>query len=320
MDVKSAPVVSVVTATHNRAERLSALFDALAAQTLPSDAFEVVIVDDASSDGTPEIIDRELGRGALSLRTIRNDTSLGPAASRNRGWRLADTPLIAFTDDDCVPTEAWLESLVAAAGDRCEVIVTGRTLPNPAEAEALGPYSKTVSIDRPSPHYETCNVVYPRALLERVGGFDEAFPSPAGEDSDLGSRAVSVGGVPRYEPAALVYHAVFARGPLGALRDALLATEGTQAYKRNPELRANLPFGLFYDRSHPLLAQAAIGAVLARRNPHAAVLLLPYLRNVRNRCRSSGGSYAHAPFYAVFDAVQIAATVRGAVRNRTFIL
>jgi glycosyltransferase involved in cell wall biosynthesis len=318
--MKTAPLVSVVTATHNRAARLSALFDALHAQTLASEAFEVVVVDDASSDRTRDVLEREERRGQLRMRTARHDQPKGPATARNRGWRLAEAPLIAFTDDDCVPTEGWLEALLAAAGDRPDAIVTGRTLPDPSESLALGPYAKTVSITGPSPHYETCNIAYPRALLERLGGFDETYPSPAGEDSDLGSRAIDVGGVPCFAPDALVHHAVFARGPIGALRDALLAAEGTQAYKRNPALRAHLALGVFYDRSHPLLVQAAVGAALARRNPHALVLALPYLWNVRNRCRASGGRITQATFYPVFDAVQIAATVRGAVRNRTFIL
>jgi hypothetical protein len=316
----AAPLVSVVTATHDRGERLCALLAALRAQTLPRADFEVVIVDDASSDGTQAILDRELRLGDLRLRAVRNDKARGPATARNRGWRLADAPLIAFTDDDCVPTEAWLESLLAAAGARGDTIVRGRTLPDPSESHSLGPFAKTVSIDRPSPHYETCNVAYPRALLERVGGFDETYPSPAGEDSDLGSRALQAGGVPCFAPEAVVHHAVFARGPLGALRDALLATEGVQAYKRNPELRTHLTLGVFYDRSHALLGQAVVGALLARRNPHAALLAVPYLRNVRNRILASGGRSAQAAFFPLFDVVQIASTVRGAVRNRTFIL
>ena len=79
-------------------------------------------------------------------------------------------------------------------------------------------------IDGPSPHFETCNVTYPAILLERIGGFDESFSSAAGEDSDLGCRAVAAGGSPAFAPDALVHHAVFSRRPAAALRDALLAT------------------------------------------------------------------------------------------------
>jgi glycosyltransferase involved in cell wall biosynthesis len=316
----SAPVVSVVTATHNRAERLAALFGGLRAQTLPSEAFEVVIVDDASSDGTPDVLEREHRRAGLRLRTLRNDESLGPATARNRGWRLAGAPLIAFTDDDCIPTESWLESLVAASRDGDNVIVTGRTLPNPSEAHLLGPYAKTVRISGPSPHYETCNVAYPRELLEHLNGFDERYPSPAGEDSDLGWRATAAGGRRVFAPEALVHHGVFPRAPMAALRDALVATEDVQSYKRNPGLRKCLPGRFFYGRPHPLLLAAAVGIWAARRNRVAALLALPYVRNVRNRCVATGATPLQAPFFVAFDIVQMAAATRGAMRYRVPII
>ena len=84
----ATPLVSVVTATHDRGDRLFALLAALRAQTLPSADFEVVIVDDASSDGTPAILDRELQLGELGLRAVRNDKSRGrrqPAIAAG-GW------------------------------------------------------------------------------------------------------------------------------------------------------------------------------------------------------------------------------------------
>jgi glycosyltransferase involved in cell wall biosynthesis len=311
------PSISVVTATHNRADRLAALLAGLRAQTLPSESFEVVIVDDASADRTQEVLEEERSRGVLTLATLRNERSGGPARARNRGWREATAPIVAFTDDDCVPTPGWLESLLAAGGGRPDAIVTGQTLPDPAEAHALGPYAKTVRITGPSRHYETCNVAYPRALLERIGGFDERYPSPTGEDSDLGCRATGAGGKPVFEPRALVHHAVFARRPAAALRDALLATDDLQSYKRNPELRANLAWGLFYGRPHPLFLAAAGGLFLGRRHPAAALFALPYARNVLIRCRSTQATPLQASFFVAFDAVQIAATVRGALRHRT---
>src|SRR5918999_1148194 len=131
---------------------------------------------------------------------------------------MAGGTFIAFTDDDCVPTPGWLEALLAAAGERDDVVVQGRTLPNPAESDGLGAFARTMNITGATPHFETCNIMYPRALLERVDGFDEQFPAPAGEDSDLGIRARGAGGVQVYEPAALVHHAVFTRRPVAALR------------------------------------------------------------------------------------------------------
>jgi glycosyltransferase involved in cell wall biosynthesis len=316
--MESGPVVSVVVATHNRAERLERMLEGLRAQTLPAGRFEAIVVDDGSSDSTPAVLRRELAGTTLNLTVLRHEQGRGPAAARNSGWRAARAPVVAFTDDDCVPAADWLERLLGRADG--DTIVKGRTVPEPGEAHLLGPYSKTVQITHSSPHYETCNIAYPRAVLERIGGFDESYPSPAGEDSDLGCRAVAAGGRALFAPEALVHHAVFERGPLGAFKDALLATEGVQPYKRNPALRSHLAGRVFYNRSHPMLLQAALALWLARRRPAALALCLPYAHNLRARCRANRGSARHVPFFVAFDALQIAATIRGAIRNRVFII
>jgi glycosyltransferase involved in cell wall biosynthesis len=318
--MSAPPEVSVVVATHNRAERLEALLAGLRAQTLPADRFEVIVVDDGSGDSTADVLRREHDRRALRLTTLRNRRPLGPSTARNRGWPVAQAPVVAFTDDDCVPTPGWLRALLAHFGNGDEPVVTGVTAPDPAEAHLLDLYSKTVDISRRSPHYETCNIAYPRALLERVGGFDESYPTPAGEDSDLGCRAVAAGGAPVFEPDAVVHHAVFARGPLGAFKDALLATDGVRPYKHNPGLREHLPGRVFYGRSHPLLAAAVAGAILARRSPAALAMCLPYAHNLRSRTAARGGSARDVPFLVAFDALQTLAVLRGAVRHRTFML
>jgi glycosyltransferase involved in cell wall biosynthesis len=318
--VSGIPSVSVVVATHNRAERLAALLEGLRRQTLPRDRFEVIVVDDGSGDATPDVLAAEHARGELPLAFVRHHEGRGPATARNRGWRLASAPLIAFTDDDCVPTPGWLDALLRGVAGRDDAIVQGRTLPHPAEAGHLGPFAKTMEITGPGPHFETCNIAYPRALLERLGGFDEGFPSPTGEDSDLGSRAIAAGAVAGFEAEALVHHAVFERGPLEALRDALLATDDLRAYRLNPELRSNLPMGIFYDRSHPLLMQAAAAALLSWRRPTSILFCAPYAANLLGRCRAAGAPPWHAPYLVAFDALQIAATARGAVRERVTVI
>jgi glycosyltransferase involved in cell wall biosynthesis len=317
--MKGSPEVSVVVATHDREERLALLIDALRRQSLPADRFEVVIVDDGSSDGTGALLEREQARNGLALRAISIAVAGGPAAARNRGWQAASAPIIAFTDDDCVPTPDWLATLLAVArADNAEdVIVQGPTLPRPEELGDMSPFARTVSVTGQSPHYETCNIAYPRALLERLGGFDEGYPAPAGEDSDLGWRAIAADASVRFAPEALVHHAVHARGPLAAMRDIRLAMEGVQAYKLNPELKQHLTQGIFYRRTHPLFLQAAFAVVLARRAPLALAFALPYALNLRGRCRAVGASPAKGmPFYVAFDAAEIAATVRGAIRHR----
>lgn len=317
---QGTPDISVVVATHNRAGRLQALLDGLHAQELPRERFEVIVVDDASADETPDVLSAETAAERLHLRTVRLDTGGGPARARNTGWRMARADRIAFTDDDCVPTPGWLNVMLDESQGRADTVVQGVTIPNPAEADALTRYAKTVRITGPSPHFETCNISYPRALLEAVAGFDESYPAPAGEDSDLGWRIKDAGGVPVFAPEAVVHHAVFPRTPRRAFDDALMATHGVQAYKRNPGLREHLTQGMFYERSHPLLLQAAFAAFLARRQPAAAALCLPYALHLRQRTRGDAQPVRAALFAAAYDAVQVGATVRGAIRHRFPIL
>jgi glycosyltransferase involved in cell wall biosynthesis len=312
----SPPEISVVTATHNRAGRLQSLLDALASQSLDVSRFEVVVVDDGSRDQTADVLARAASAGELRLRVVTQPEARGPAAARNRGWRTAAAPVVAFTDDDCRPTPAWLEALLTTMGGRRDLVVQGRTAPDPLEREALGPFAKTLTIDGPSPHFETCNIAYPKQLLEQIDGFDEGYPAPAGEDSDLGWRATGTGATAVFAADALVYHAVFPMGPLKTLRGALIAQHDVRSYKQNPRMRRLLPAGVFYRRSHALFLEAALAALLVRRTPAAALFALPYLMNVASRTRAAGGNAGTMPFFVLYDAVEVAATARGAMRHR----
>ncbi len=93
-------LVSVVLPTHNRAERVVAAAASVLDQDLP--ALELVIVDDGSSDATVDVLDR-LGSQDGRVRILRNDTPLGPCATRNKGLEVAQGELVAFCDDD----DAW---------------------------------------------------------------------------------------------------------------------------------------------------------------------------------------------------------------------
>ena len=108
------PRVSVVMATHDRPAGLARQLDALRAQTLSDDAYEIVVVDDGSGPETIELLEREKARSGPSLSVIRHEPAGGPARARNAGWRIARAPLVAFTDDDCRAGPRWLEAGLAA--------------------------------------------------------------------------------------------------------------------------------------------------------------------------------------------------------------
>src|SRR4051794_26067559 len=96
----SAPEVTVAVATRDRARRLGELLASLASQTLGVDRFEVVVVDDGSTDETPELLRRESENGGLNLSFEIREQSGGPAIARNQAWRAGSADLVAFIDDD----------------------------------------------------------------------------------------------------------------------------------------------------------------------------------------------------------------------------
>lgn len=317
-----SPSVSVVVATRDRRRRLGALLASLRAQTLAAAEFELIVVDDGSADGTAVWLEREAEAVPFELTVIARPEPGGPARARNQGWRRARAPLIAFTDDDCEASPDWLERCLEAAASRPGAIVQGRTRPNPAELGRLGPFSVTREVDGAGPWwFEACNIAYPRALLERLGGFDESFPEPLGEDTDLGWRALALGARREFTPDAVVDHAVEDLGPAGHLRRAMRGADGVLVFRRHPALRAEaLGGGLVRNHAHLRLLVALGGLALSRRSRLALLLGLPYLRLLSVRAGPSGASPALAPYFVLHDLLTLATTLRGDLRHRVLVI
>jgi hypothetical protein len=256
--------------------------------------------------------------GGPAITVLRQDPSRGPAAARNLGWRTAKAPLIAFTDDDCEATPGWLEALLAAAATNPGAIVQGPTLPNPSETADGGNFPHTLTRTELGPMFETANILYPRALLDRVGGFDEeAYSGPAGEDTDLAWTAMQTGARPVWAPGAIVHHAVTRVGPLGVLRLAWRWDETILCFKRHPALRQALVGGVFWTQAHMWLAAAILGATLPQLpRPARLALAAPYARRLYAGRRSP----AVAPVRLALDLVEIAACLRGSLRYRTLVI
>jgi glycosyltransferase involved in cell wall biosynthesis len=315
-----APQVSVVFATHNREGRVADLLASLRRQEL--DDFEVIAVDDASTDGTSALL-ASAGEG-LNLRVIRHEESRGPSAARNAGWRAARAPLVAFTDDDCVAMPSWLSAGVAAANAMPGAVVQGRTEPNPDELDSIGPFSRTLEVTERGPYYQTCNIFYPREVLERLGGFDEKrFTVPGGEDADLAWRAIESGVPVEFEPEALVHHAVADLGPMGKLRVGARWQESMVIYKEHPGLReAVFTKRIFWKGTHYLLLRALLGlAALRFARPFAVWLAYPYFKHMlSDRRHQERASMLIAPYWILHDLVEIAGCVRASVRERMIVL
>lgn len=315
------PQISVVVPSHDRPARLRLLLDSLRRQTLRDDRFEVVVAHDSSGSETADLLRSHPLAEAGTLRELAFPPGPGPAAKRNAGWRAARAPLVAFTDDDCEADPGWLEALLKMHEERPEAVIQGRTEPRPAERHLISAFSRSIQIDRESTWYETCNMAYPRALLERLGGLDEEFGLGAGDDTDLGWRARETGAQVVFLPAALVYHAVHVQGALSLARAAGRWRGVPLAVRRHPGLRRACPWRVFWTDAHERLALAGIGVLLARRTRGLSLALAaPYVQLQRPVHNSLPGTLASLPAHVLVDLAETREIVLGSISARTVLV
>jgi GT2 family glycosyltransferase len=313
------PQISVAVVTRNRASRLVELFRSLAAQTLDPSRFEVIVVDDASTDATASVLRELQASGELNIEVIRG-TGVGLGTARNASWRAASAPMVAFIDDDCEATPDWLERVLEVALEHPGEIVQGPTTPNPRELGKVGPFTRTKEITGPGPSFQTCNIAYPRNALQALGGFDETIRDQ-GEDTDLGWRAREAGIARQWSEAALVHHAVEDLGPVGFLRTALRGADAPRVFDRHPDLRGELLWGVFRTRRTLWLVVSLVAMPLARRvGPVGLLLTAPYARHLADACARQRAPLLLAPYYALWDLLAACAALQSSVRHRTLIL
>lgn len=155
---------------------LRELLLSLAAQRYPRDRYEVIVVDNRSSDGTDGMVEEVARTTGLRVRRVLGEDR-GPAPARNLGATLADAEILAFTDSDCVASSTWLEAGAKAFEDRAVGLVCGPILvPGNLEDPFLDLPVRTrfLLIDAENPFYPTANVLYRRAVFFDAGG----FPAP----------------------------------------------------------------------------------------------------------------------------------------------
>ena len=309
--------LSVVVPTRNRADRLRALLASLAEQDAPP--FEVIVVDNASEDATLAVVAEADSATDAHVRAIHLPRPMGPAVARNHGWRSARADLVVFTDDDVVATPGWLSRIAAAHARDPEAVIQGRTIPDPREAHRLSAFSRSQQSTGPGPWFQTCNIAYPRALLERLNGFDETYWEAAGEDTDLGWRAVEAGARVIYDPEAVNWHAVHEPGPLALIRASQKWRLGVRTVAAHPQIRDSLHRRVFWKPSHERLLLAAAGVALIRR-PAALALLLPYIALQRSQHGSYAGTVAALPAHLALDSAEVVAMVRGSLAAQTLVL
>ncbi len=315
----SAPEIAVVIPTRGRETRLGFVLESLAGQLDP-ERHEVIVVRDG--DAQPPFAQPPEG---MAIRSLTRPGVAGPAAKRNLGWRATRAPLVAFTDDDCRPAPDWLATLLAAA-DGESTFVQGRTEPDPEEVHLLHGLARSVSVEGPTGWFETCNIAYPRALLERLDGFDERYEF-GGEDTDLAWRALEAGAIAKFADRALVWHAVVSRTFPRAVREARRWPDLASVLARHPRLQDSLYRRHFWTPDHMGVAIGFAGLALAaaRRSPAlAAAAVVPYAAGRLNwrepRPRRLARGVVTLPIFAAVDTTEVLARLPSALRHRVLVV
>ncbi|HYN87715.1 MAG TPA: glycosyltransferase, partial [Ardenticatenaceae bacterium] len=197
------PRVSVVVCSYNGARTIGECCEALLKLDYPN--YEVIVVDDGSTDGTAAVA-REYG-----LRVIRTE-NMGLSHARNVGMQAATGEIVAYTDDDAYPDPHWLTYLAATFMTTDYVAVGGPNIPPPGDgliadcvANAPGGPVHVLLSDREAEHIPGCNMAFRKQALQAIGGFDPQF-RVAGDDVDVCWRLQQQGWKLGFNPAAMVWH------------------------------------------------------------------------------------------------------------------
>jgi glycosyltransferase involved in cell wall biosynthesis len=250
------PALSLVVCTHNRADLLEGLLGTLAAQEASRDRSEVLLVDNASTDGTAAAAGAWAPR--LGLRVVREE-ALGLSHARNRGWREARGAYVAYVDDDCLLPPGWMRAALRVIDREAPDAFGG---PSRAVFDAApppwfrgqylshdyGPDSRDLSEDE---YLDGLNMAFRREHLERLGGFDPGFGMRGrtiayGEETDLQQRlrrALPDARI-RIDPALEVGHRTRADRARIAWRLRQAWANGRHARRLFPAPAAETPRGL----------------------------------------------------------------------------
>lgn len=226
--VSSKLICSVIVPVYNGEATIRRTLDALADQSVPHGAFEILVVDDGSTDRTTAIVTEWIEDHAHLRAKLLQQENAGPAAARNRGAKESQAPILLFTDADCAPLRDWIECMAAPFGlERCGPNVALRE-PSPHAAQVIGAKGTYVTeqiglvpnfvqveyedrYDRmkhlPQIDFiDTYSAAYLRNTFWQNEGFDPVFTTASVEDQEFSFRLAQKGYKMLFVPDAKVSH------------------------------------------------------------------------------------------------------------------
>jgi glycosyltransferase involved in cell wall biosynthesis len=204
-------MISVVIPTYNRKNELSLLLDALDREPFPRDQFEVIVVDDGSTDGTKEFL--KSYKPLYRITTIFHEKNRGSGASRNDGIRAANKEIILFLDDDLIPEQGILRHHADRHWKGDHAVIGNIIYRETFTTRWVSRYLSTRGVKKvPAGEkisfkcFWSSNASVRKDHLVRVGLFDEEFRGAGGEDTELAYRLEKAGIGFVYEDEAICHH------------------------------------------------------------------------------------------------------------------
>lgn len=199
------PFVSVVVPAYNAQQTIRHTLQSLVSQSYCGE-LQIVVVDDGSTDKTPEIV-----RSFAEVVYLRQSNA-GPATARNRGAAESKGEFILFTDSDCVPHRDWVEKIASGfTSNEIAAVCGSYGLANPQSHLACCIHDEIIFRHRRlmssfPKAFGSYNVGIRRAIFWKVGGFDETYRRASAEDNDLSYKILKTGGRIFFAKEALVDH------------------------------------------------------------------------------------------------------------------
>lgn len=195
---------SIVIPAYNAGKTIEKTVEACLSQDYEGE-FEVIVVDDGSTDNTETVIK------SFPVRYIFQENA-GPAAARNSGWKASKGEIVCFIDSDCIPDNNWLSTLLKHYKDGTNVgaVCGSYKIANPESLLAQCIHEEIMfrhsNMSNNVRFFGSYNLSIKRSVLEEVGGFDETFLQASGEDNDLSYRVKKAGYNIIFDNKALVAH------------------------------------------------------------------------------------------------------------------
>jgi len=200
-------MISVIIPAYNAENVIKDCLISLLSQNYPKNNYEIIVVDDGSSDKTKEIV-----KNFKNVRLIEQNHK-GPAAARNLGVRKSKGDIILFTDADCVPSKNWIKFMTEPFKDKTIVGVSGtyRTLNKNSLIARFAGYEieerhEKMKYEKTIDFIGTFSAAYRKNIFIKFGGFDENFPIASGEDTEFSFKISEKKLKMVFEPRAYVYH------------------------------------------------------------------------------------------------------------------